>query len=257
MSFQINKSTLKWKKWQNAVFERNGAKLSKKVLVEKEGSYEDLVDELMVELIPFSSHLFNAKWQYQQFNHLKNDLPPGWLLTISDFAENYRCCHQDEISSAYYTYKQATLFPIMSYYHCPDEGCDATIQEAVVIVSDDLDHDAHSVKHFKQVLYDHLEEKGVSWTHHVSYSDGSASQFKSKVPFHYLKHSPTSMEQAFFGSRHGKSPCDGIGGTVKKMCPRPCNVTFRPHKGCRRILEVWKRQLDNRPPRLETNILLC
>lgn len=37
---------------------------------------------------------------------------------VADFAENYRCTHQDEIQSAYYQYQQVTIHPIVAYYKC-------------------------------------------------------------------------------------------------------------------------------------------
>lgn len=203
---------MKWQKWQNATLHQNKVKLTKKVLAVKEGSFEEFTDELVTEMETFSTHLFIAKWQQSQFVSAKENLPKHTLLTVSDFAENHRLVHQDEIASAYYNYNQATVFPVMTYY-----WLDGKLQhEAVVVISDDLVHDAFSAKTCADRVEDYLVSKGVQWNHHILYSDGCAAQFKSKTPFHFLKETAASQERAYFGSRHGKSPCDGIGGTVKK-----------------------------------------
>lgn len=203
---------LKWQRWQNSTFKQKNVTLSKKVLVEKEGSYEELVDELITELQTFSAHLFVARWQHRQFIILKDQRNEDTLLTVSDFAENHRLVNQDEIASAYYNYKQATVYPVMCYYHLDGKMC----QEAVVVISDDINHDAIAAHLFNNAVEEHLKKKGVTWSRVVSFSDGCSSQFKSRTPFHFLETNEVPQERAYFGSRHGKSPCDGIGGTVKK-----------------------------------------
>ncbi|XP_070193526.1 uncharacterized protein [Littorina saxatilis] len=60
----------------------------------------------------------------------------------------------------------------------------------------------------------HAEEKGFSKV--IMWSDGCAAQYKSKLPFYFAAQS--SLEWVFFGSRHGKSACDGCGGVVKTLC---------------------------------------
>jgi hypothetical protein len=81
-----------------------------------QGTVKDLVRELKVELGPFSSHLAIAKWQYKQFRQLKDNLEDGQLLTLMDFAENYRCEFQGEIQAAHWSYSQVTVFPTVNYY---------------------------------------------------------------------------------------------------------------------------------------------
>jgi hypothetical protein len=207
---------VKWKKWENAtVTGAKGTKISKKVLLEKEGTYRDLVSDFLADLEIWALHIFTANWQYAQYKELKAHLPCGWLLTVVDFAENYRCRYQDEITSAYYNYAQATVHPIQTFYHCTEEKCKEMISEACIFITDDLQHDMYAVSAFRSVLFTHLQNRGLEWHHHVQYSDGCSSQYKSKGPFHLVAESVVSEERTFFGSRHGKGPCDTIGGYVK------------------------------------------
>ena len=61
---------------------------------------------------------------------------------VLDFAEN-----QDEIQSAHWAVNQVTVHPIVVYYSCADCTIQHVVQEAVVIISEDLKHDGHAVQH--------------------------------------------------------------------------------------------------------------
>ena len=148
-------------------------------------------------------------------NSLKNNLPKGWLMTVIDFSENYRCGHQDEIASAYYNYSQVTIVPIVSYYQCQD--CDETVQHSSVFITPDLKHDAHAAEAALNQMLDQLSTTGVVPYHHILCSDGCSSQFKSKVPFFFTQ---LGRERVYFGSRHGKNVCDGLGRTIKRSAER-------------------------------------
>lgn len=56
------------------------------------------------------------------------------------------------------------------------------------------------------------------------FSDGAASQYKNfknlENVMHHQKDFGLMAEWHFFATSHGKSPCDGIGGTVKRLAAR-------------------------------------
>jgi hypothetical protein len=222
ITFQVKPSKLvNWKKWQGVTMKgKNGAVLKKQGLVPKEGSAEELIIDLMDQLTPWAYHTFVAKWQYDQFRLLKENLPANTLLTVVDFSENYRCSYQDEISAAYYMYSQVTLHPVQCYYHSSDDT-DEIVQEAVVYLSDDLVHDHTAVSVFNEHLYKHLEEtRQITIEKHVQFSDGCAAQYKGKNTFADIEKMTLPTERCFFGSRHGKGPCDALGGLVKNCASR-------------------------------------
>ena len=60
---------------------------------------------------------------------------------------------------------------------------------------------------------------------HVYYSDGAASQYKNIKIFvicasMLADHQVTAAWNFLFATSHGKSPCDGIGGTIKRLVAR-------------------------------------
>ena len=92
--------------------------------------------------------------------------------------------------------------------------------EDIVILSDDVTHDAHAVHAFCIKAFQHLvTEQGLAIARVIQFSDGCAAQYKSKVPFADVAQSVQSVgfqcERHYYGSRHGKGPADGTGGWLK------------------------------------------
>ncbi|XP_053391572.1 uncharacterized protein LOC123539851 [Mercenaria mercenaria] len=204
-----------WKKWKLGLVGTASKSVKRQILVEEKGSLSALIDELLECLEMLALHLFTARWQYKQFNDISKNVPENVVVTIADFSENYRCVSQDEIQSAYYSYSQVSVFPMIAYYKCPD--CEDVVQESAVFISDDLNHDAMAVNLFSKLMFEHISSH-VKVEQEIQFSDGCAAQFKSKVPFFHVAETIThKMERAFFGSRHGKSPCDALGGLIKKQ----------------------------------------
>lgn len=214
-----------WQRWENtkvSSLKDNDIKV-KKLLVTKNGTQGQLVDELLNEMSSISLHLFVAGWQYQQFNHIKQEMSERWVVVIADFAENYRTFFQDEIQSANWQYQQITLHPTIAYYRCPEKDCNEIITESMVCISDDLKHDASSVHAYMSTVNKYLSQK-IPINHQVQFTDGCSAQYKSREPFMDLscglEDYDFSVERNFFGSRHGKGPCDGLGVVIKQAARR-------------------------------------
>ena len=85
-------------------------------------------------------------------------------------------------------------------------------------ISDHLQHSTASVYEFqKQLIKDKLPN--VQKIHYSS--DGCSGQYKNKYNFSNLCSHKNDFgidaEWNFFATSHGKSPCDGIGGTLKRI----------------------------------------
>ncbi|GFS26645.1 (S)-beta-bisabolene synthase [Elysia marginata] len=200
-----------WRKWETV--EEEGKK--RKALQEVTGSISRLVNDLVWDCreTKFTSHVFTAKWQKDQFSMICNNFPSASAVVVIDFAENYRCLVQGEIQSAYYSYKQVTVHPCVSYYNC--DTCGERVNDYSIFVSDDVKHDAHFSQRCQENVISFLKAKGINKV--FIFSDGASSQYKSKVPFAFLTKlsKQVDIERCFFGSRHGKNPCDAAGGIVK------------------------------------------
>ncbi|XP_069107941.1 uncharacterized protein [Argopecten irradians] len=208
-----------WKRWELSSIEKvaNGkVQVSKRqVLLEKTGLLQELLAEFVMELGPLGEHLFTAQWQKEQFSKLTTAVQEKCVVTVADFAENYRCPMQDEIQSAHYSYNQVTIYPVVAYYSCPEKHCKEIVKESIIHISDDVVHDFEAVSTFTSRTESHLKENGIDFTNHIEFSDGCASQFKGKNTFFSVSNTE-NLERAYFGSRHGKSPSDALGGFVKR-----------------------------------------
>ena len=136
---------------------------------------------------------------------------PKTAVAVCDFAENHLCKYRNEVHSAHWGYSQVTVHPCVLFYPC--QACEELVTDYLVFLSDDLSHDAHMVEVILSQIKHHLQkEAGVE--NFIIWSDGCAAQYKSKLPFYYISQNP-DVQRAYFGSRHGKSPCDSCGGVIK------------------------------------------
>lgn len=111
-----------------------------------------------------------------------------------DYAENYTCVHQDEAQSAHWSHEQVTFFSIVAYFRC--QTCNEVAHDSLVFVTDDKKHDSHAVQHFVSLGNQYLKEKHkLTIEREFHFSDGAASQFKSK---HYLQMLLTALKTSDF-----------------------------------------------------------
>ena len=209
------KEIVNYKCWDLVSEKLNTGTTKRTALVSKTCSSAELIDLFCSTLFSHSLHVFTYKWQRDQFNNLKENLPGDMALLVLDFSENYACKTQYEVQSAHSYSKQVTIHHVVVYTRC--SICNVLKTSYHVFISDDLNHDSAFVYAvLKQTLS--LYEK----SRFVIFSDNCAAQYKSKVPFRHLSKlsNDFSFERCFFGERHGKSECDSCGGIVKAFLTR-------------------------------------
>lgn len=93
--------------------------------------------------------------------------------------------------------------------------------KSFVFISYYLNHDAHAVHHFQVMVVNALKARGMIFTKVIQFSDGCGAQYKGRTNFvdvsHAAEDTGVPTEKHFFGSRHGKGPCDAEIGIVKRM----------------------------------------
>lgn len=87
-----------------------------------------------------------------------------------------------------------------------------------------MKHTTITVFAFQHAIIPYLKAEIVTLNHIHYFSDGAASQYKNYKNFANLRHHKQDFglnaEWNFFATSHGKNPCDGIGGTVKRLAAR-------------------------------------
>jgi hypothetical protein len=174
-------------------------------------------------------HDFMAKEQSQFLQKTKIQLKPGEFLVVGDFAENYSFVLQDAAQSFHWNNLQATIHPFVCYYTHDtaqdDEASQSTIDHvSFVVISESNAHDTVAVHLFQKVLINFLTMKIGKPKKIIYFSDGCAAQYKNRKNFINLCHHEDDFgmpaEWHFFATSHGKGPCDGVGGTVKRLAAR-------------------------------------
>ena len=199
-----------YKQW---CFVRKSPKVRKLVLQDKRGTLYQIVTLFAEQLQDLAYHIFSCNWNYAQFQHIRDNLKPGFLLQVYDFGQNFMNVYQDEPQAVHWDHNQTTIHPIISYYIKPGDT-EVTTEEHVMI-SDDGNHDKFAVQRFQDVSLQHLKEKGINPDHIVIFSDNCKRQFKGRGTFQFHSQSQTPLMHMFFGARHGKGPADGAVGRVK------------------------------------------
>ena len=185
-----------------------------------EKNTEEFIDVFIKNLISLKMHSFIATQQSQYYSEIKNNLKLGEFLVIADFSENYAFVVQDEVHGFHWNNNQATLHPFVIYYKA-----DSSVQsQSFVIISDCLKHDSAAVHLFNRKLINFLNQNFDTVEKIYYFTDGAASHYKNKSNFINLcSHEEdfgVKAEWHFFATSHGKGPCDGVGGTIKRLAAR-------------------------------------
>ena len=110
-----------------------------------------------------------------------------------------------------------TLHPIVTYYRSDSE----LKHKSFVVVSDEMSHKPSSIIVFIDEIMPHLKEidKDLKCIHY--WSDSPTSQYRNKYMFNFVaNHNQrygVTARWNYFEAGHGKGPCDGLGGTCKRL----------------------------------------
>lgn len=178
----------------------------------------DLFAEKINALAP---HSFIASQQAQFLKEKKVNLEPFELLVSCDFSENYSFVIQNEVQGYHWNNQQATIHPFVVYFKNEKNELQ---HWSYVIISECRSHDAVAIHLFISKLIGRLKNK-FSKINKITYiTDGTGAQYKNKFNFinlymHKSDHG-FDAEWHFHATSHGKGPCDGIGGTLKRKAAR-------------------------------------
>ena len=148
--------------------------------------------------------------QTHYLKKLKETIPTSECIIVGDFSENFSFVVQDAAQgSTGKTHRQhCTLLLCMSEMksHC--------------IISDTTQHTTSTVYAFLKTLLEGLKVKYPTIKVHY-FSHGCAGQYKNRFNFINLCFHEEDFgllaEWNFFATSHGKTACDGIGGTAKRL----------------------------------------
>ena len=177
----------------------------------------EFLSDLKEKLVSIKKHHFIAKRQANFLQSKKLALSPSEIIIIGDFSENYTCIVQDAIQSFHWVNSQVTLHPFVVYYKYED----ILMNKTFCVISDELSHSTESFYAFQKTLINYLKTTMENLQKVLYFSDGCAAQYKNKKKFANLCYHEDDFkvkaEWNFFATSHGKGPCDGAGGTIKRL----------------------------------------
>jgi hypothetical protein len=194
---------------------------------------DDYIESFMESLQTLKLHHHTNESQMSLFKVAKESLKEGEVLLICDFAENYTFTFQDEVQAAHWAPLQATLHCSVAYFkdgdtlkHCSHIG-----------ISPEKTHDANTAHLYISKCIARLKkDKVLPWplTKVKYFSDGAPSQYKNfknlaNMCMHKNDHG-VPCKWYFFASGHGKSACDGLGGTTKALARRAASRKKNPYQ---------------------------
>ena len=173
-------------------------------------------------MVKSTVHSFIARSQAKALKELKINLQQNEVIVLGDFAENYSFVVQDEIQGMHWNNSQCSLHPIVIYFKNDENELKS---HSICFISDDLNHDVDFVHVVVRETVHFVKSFLVDELVHVHYfSDGCAAQYKNCKNFLNLCNHKNDFgvdgTWSFFATSHGKSPCDGIGGTLKRLTAR-------------------------------------
>lgn len=185
-------------------------------------SADEFVESFCEQLKSLLTHSFVAKQQSTFQMEVRSGLKPGVFQVIADFSENYSFILQDEAQGFHWNNSQATIHPFVVYY---PELSGKLHHLTFVAISDCLNHDTVAVYLYQKCLIEFLRSHINPPPHKIFYfSDGAAAQYKNRKNFLNLCYHKTDFgidaEWHFFATSHGKGPCDGVGGTIKRLAAK-------------------------------------
>ena len=96
--------------------------------------------------------------------------------------------------------------------------------QTLIIISDRPKHDAVAVYVFLESLNEYLSQNYPQIHKCIYFSDGAPQQFENVKHFSTIHFHKTDFHRSavwhFHATTHGKGPCDGASGTIKRMALR-------------------------------------
>ena len=186
-------------------------------LISQSLSISDYINLTITKLESLVHHHYIAHSQSSYLKLRKETMEENSALILMDFAENYVFHVQDEAQGYHWTHHSCTVHPVVCY----NKNSDNELQHAsLCFLSDESQHDVVMVYQIQAKTIQYLKSLMPNLKIVEYFSDGCAAQYKNRKSFFNLcKHQEDFGVEAawsFFATSHGKSPCDGIGGTVKR-----------------------------------------
>jgi hypothetical protein len=168
-------------------------------------------------VLEFCELVKKVRAQYHQLKTNKEKLQNDHVIVQMDFAENYSCRTVDEVQTAYWSLTPVTLHPTVVYFKE-----ESTLRhKSLMVVSNTSTRSASTVSAFKDHIIPEIKNY-VSEVKYIHYwTDSPSSKYRNRFIFNVIGNHKENYgciaQWNSFEAGHGRSACDGWGGTTKRM----------------------------------------
>ena len=212
--------TVTIRQWQSILCPEDGKKRTK--VCASQVPSATFKEKVLQNIATFRSHAERVKVQFLALKDLKSSLSPHTLIIQMDFAENFNCSAGDRnVQSSYWNPLSVTLHPVIVYFR-EEVGGDLKKKSLCYVSALNKHNTSMVLSIMKSLLLRDIQEL-ISRLHvtHVHYmTDSPVSQYRNKFLFftvsNHLSIFGVAASWHYFEKGHGKGPCDGVGGAVKR-----------------------------------------
>ena len=191
--------------------------MGRTALVNWYATVEEFIAKIVDDVYEVCPHHFIAKAKANHLQMARENLSENELIILLDFAENCSFVVQDAVQGFHWENSQATPHPFVAYFRSSNGDLKHI---SIYVISDCFKHQTAVHCFLTKVIT--LMKQNVNNIKIIHYhSDDGPSQYKNNKGLVNLCHH--RLDQGidavwnFFATSHGKSACDGIGGTVKQL----------------------------------------
>lgn len=204
--------TIEYKQWTST---------DRDILSSKTGTVAEVIDLFVSNFKFVIKHDFIAKQQSEFIKEQKEKLTEKKAIVLMDFSMNYTCVVQDAAQKYHWSKKGVTLHPVVMYF----KDSDGSVQEkSICFISEDVKHDVTQVRLYQEKTIAYIKEHHPEINEIIYVTDGCAGQYKNCTAFYNMcqqaRKFNIKVTWCFCATSHGKCPCDGIGGLIKREARR-------------------------------------
>lgn len=242
------------RQWKSVKSKEMSKKTGKEKTVYKTKCKSDLVpfsnlkNLILAQYEAFIQHSFRIKNQYAVFKYLKETLRVGELIIWMDYSENYMLKAADAVQGAYWNQQFVTMHCICVYYRL-EEGGELQHQSYVYISGVMAHTSAFVITCIKSLLFEDLpkvtgKDFKVRWINYVT--DSPLNQYRNRYIALFDSIHPQLFgcvaTHHFCETGHGKSVCDGIGGSMKR---RADQAVYQGRVNITNVVEFFQYAKDH------------
>ena len=210
----LSDGIVKYQQWKRVKLQNGKERMR---IVDTQLPKTEFISKLLEEFDAFITHVERVTQQYKSLKEMKDVLPQNHILIQMDFSENYNCQTMEEIQSAYWNASMVTLHPTIIYYKDTDNSL---CHKSLVFVSEVLHHNAAMVSAIVMEVVNIAKTYVPNVKQVHFWTDSPSSQYRNKSVFNMIDKFESAhgckASWHYFESGHGKSACDGVGGTTKR-----------------------------------------